>query len=89
VFQVEHDLPECPKCKCNDRSVVQLLTLIHLLLPSDKGLIPGVGRRYVIACDVGREHLATHTNNEAAIGNVEFVNCVGCLAAYQKVLKGG
>lgn len=77
----EGSKPVCPKCSSEGPPCVQLRTLIHLLLPEPKGLIPGQYGRYRIACDATRDYLATNTNNEQATGDVNIVNCPGCLKA--------
>lgn len=85
-FVVEDDLFSCPKCGANASPMVGLNTLIHFLLPTPKGKILGAGGlRYNLACDVERAYLATVTNDEAATGDIECVNCPGCLDAADKV----
>jgi len=81
-FEAHNDHFVCPKCGADSPFLVGLLTLTHLLLPDPKGKIQGSeGIRYRFACDGERSILATPTNNEAATGVLELVNCPGCLQA--------
>lgn len=78
-FEFEGDYPRCPKCTSTGYPVVQKRVLVHLIYPDPKGPIPGKFRRYKMACDHTREHLATPSNGEACTDNVGIVNCPGCL----------
>ena len=80
-FDVEHDHFACPKCGADRPPMIGLLTLTHLLLRNEQGPILGTGGlRYALGCDSKRAYLATHSNNEAATGDIEVANCPGCLA---------
>lgn len=84
-FIVEHSLFSCPKCGANQPPFVHLLVITHLLVPDQKGALIGAGGlRYKMACDETRAYLATVSNQEAASGDLQVVNCPGCLAAQQK-----
>lgn len=76
------DEPICPKCK-GGWPMVDKLSLIHFLIPNPKGHINGNNDgmlvRYSMCCDVRRYDLATLNNGEAATGDVNCVNCLGCL----------
>ena len=79
-FAVNNDKFCCPKCKSDRPPFVTLKTLTHYLRQCPDGPIQGSGGlRYEIACDPKRAYLATPTNNEAATGVLEIVNCPGCL----------
>ena len=66
--------------------MVGLYTLTHLLIPIIDGPILGAGgRRYALACDADRAYIATHTNEEAATGDIQFVNCDQCLENAKKL----
>lgn len=79
-WNVTGDLVQCPKCKASRSPYVGIYVLIHLLVPADDGPIAGSGgRRWAIACDPTRAHLATGTNQEAATDDPEAANCPGCL----------
>ena len=91
VFEVFHKLSEegadfaCPKCGANQPPFVHLLVITHLLVPDPKGALIGAGGlRYKMACDETRAYLATVSNQEAASGDLQVVNCPGCLAAQKK-----
>ena len=94
-FDFESDYPVCPKCGASGEPQIFKRTLIHLLLADERGVIAGAaGKRYRMACDKTRSHLATLTNGEAAVGidNIEMANCPGCLIAVgkqPKLLLGG
>lgn len=85
-FPVEHDRFACPKCGYDTPPRVGVLVLTHLLFEDPKGPIGGgEGRRYRIACDPKRSHLATLSNKEAATGDAYVANCPGCLLEYQRL----
>lgn len=85
-FEAHNDHFTCPKCGADSPLMVGLLTLTHLLLPDPAGKILGSGgQRYRFACDGERTILATETNNEAATGVLELVNCPGCLKAAESL----
>ena len=66
--------------------MIGLLTLTHFLVRDTGGPILGTGGlRYRLACDSNRDYLATLTNNEAATGDADLVNCPGCLAAMEQL----
>lgn len=86
TFPVEHDHFACPKCGANKSPTVNLLALIHFLIPDRQGPIEGMGGlRYRLGCDEKRAYLATTTNQEAATGELAAANCVGCLAEAKKL----
>lgn len=86
IFPVEHDHFACPKCGANKGPMAGLLAQIHLLIPDRHGPIEGVGGlRYRLACNSTRAYLATHTNQEAATGELAAANCPGCLAEADKL----
>ena len=84
-FQFRSDQPRCPKCTLFGPPAVQLVALVHLLVPDPQGPILGQYRRYHLACDPKREHIATVTNKEAGSDNLGAVNCPGCQAAAKKL----
>lgn len=86
TFPLDHDHLACPKCGADKPPMVGLLSLIHFLVPDAKGPIEGMGGlRYRLACDSMRAYLATHTNQEAATGELAAANCLGCLAEAEKL----
>ncbi len=84
-FQFRSDQPRCPKCTSFGPPAVQLVALVHLLVPDPQGPIAGQYRRYYIACDPKREHIATVTNKEAGSDNLGAVNCPGCQLVAEKL----
>jgi len=81
-FDVENDRFCCPKCGADRPPVVALLSLVHLQVRDKAGKMVGFGGlRYRVACDQKRVHVATISNDEAATGDIRFVNCPGCLKA--------
>jgi len=83
-FQFNADKDTCPKCKGSGYPYVVLMALVHLLIPDPQGRIMGGDGRYRMACDPSRHYLATTTNQEAATGDPEAVNCPGCLEVIAK-----
>jgi len=79
-FEWTGDDAECPKCKQVPPGIV-LLALIHLLVKDPEGKIQGQFARYRIACDPGKDYIATPGNNEAGTNNPNVANCPGCLKA--------
>lgn len=63
---------------------MELLTLVHLLIPDVMGPIRGQTTRYKLACDPTRGVLATTDNNEAATDQIGAVTCPGCKAVATK-----
>ncbi len=89
-FDFISDYPICPKCGADGDPTVQKRVLIHLLVRDPKGPIAGErGSRWRLACDGTREHLATHTNGEAATGDPTQINCPGCTAHLGRGIKSG
>jgi hypothetical protein len=87
-FEFTSTRDRCPKCKAEGYPYIQLLVLIHYLIPDDKGKISGYrGRRYRMACDPTRDYLATKTNEEAATSELAATTCPGCLKEANR-LKG-
>jgi hypothetical protein len=85
-FAIEHDNFKCPKCGADRSPMIGLLTLTHFLVRDEAGKICGSGGlRYSLACDAVRDHLATRSNNEAATGDPDIVNCEGCLKGMAKL----
>lgn len=79
-FTTEKTPVVCPKCGADQPQLVGVLALIHFLYPDKAGPIIGYGGiKYALACAPKRAYLATPTNNEAATGDIAFVNCPGCL----------
>lgn len=86
TFPVNDDHFCCPKCGADKPPMVGMLAMVHLLIRAKEGPIEGMGGlRYRLACDSVRSYLATHTNQEAATGEIAAVNCVGCLAEAEKL----
>lgn len=86
TFQVENDHFACPKCGADKPPLVGMLALIHFLIPDKTGPLEGAGGlRYRFGCDSTRAYMATHTNQEACSGQIEAVNCIGCLQEAQKL----
>lgn len=86
IFPIKHDRFCCPKCKADSAPMVGVLSLMHLLVADEKGPIVGAyGRRYRMACEKKRDHLALPDNSEGATGDKQFVNCPGCLAQIEKL----
>lgn len=84
-FRAEHSPVTCPKCGANQSPMVGLLALVHHVIKTPQGKIVGMGGlRYGLACDPGRSFIATITNNEHGSGDIQAVNCPGCLAAYER-----
>jgi len=80
-FEFESDYPVCPKCGSEGEPTVQKRVLIHFLQFDPKGPIRGYMKRFRMSCDPKRVDLATLTNGEAATGEIQAVNCPGCLKA--------
>ncbi len=81
TFPIEHAHVACPKCGTNTSPMVGIFVLIHMLIPVEDGPLGGAGGvRYALACDEQRAYMATTTNLEAASGDIECVNCPGCVA---------
>lgn len=84
-FEFVSDYPVCPKCKAS-WPVVDKISLTHFLIPNQNGRITGQhGIRYSICCDPRRYDIATTKNGEAASGDVNQVNCRGCLIEIKKL----
>lgn len=84
-FVFQSDYGECPKCKSGQPTVSKRV-LIHFLVANPKGEISGEhGKRYSIACDLKRYHVATPANGEAGSGDIRAVNCPGCIKAVKSV----
>lgn len=86
-FEWEGDqVVPCPRCAS---SRVVMLSLCHFMLPDSEGPIESgaTGMRYRKACDATKrgEVLATHTNNESASGDLNQVNCPGCLKVVERL----
>lgn len=90
-FRFASDEPKCPKCKSGptDTPGVRLMALVHLLIPTKGGKIPGQYCKWSLACSPDRDYLATETNNEAATDDIQAANCPECLkkAAALKITK--
>ena len=79
-FNVNHFPVTCPKCGADRAPYVGVLALVHLLVQDPQGKVRGAGGvRYRVACEAGRAHLATPTNQEAMTGDPTACNCPGCL----------
>lgn len=79
-FTTKNDHPKCPQCGA-EPPYVAARALIHLLVPDERGPIPGeYGVRYKILCEPTRAVMATERNQEACSGDFRVVNCGGCLA---------
>lgn len=78
-YDFERDQPLCPKCGADGYPIVQKRILIHFIVADPKGPIEGQFGRFRMACDPPRELLGTHTNGEAASGEIAACNCPGCL----------
>lgn len=79
-FTAEHSPVVCPKCGACLAPMVGLFALVHLLVRDREGRIVGEGGlKYRLACAPTRAYMATTTNQEAATGDVQAVNCEACL----------
>lgn len=86
TFPIEHAHVACPKCGATLAPMVGVYTLTHLLIQVKGGPLRGAGGlQYALACDDKRAYLATHTNLEAASGDVNVVNCPICLENARKL----
>lgn len=83
-YEWEGDHAKCPRCG-SEPPTVNLMALLHLLIPDPNGMIPSKGRRWSLACHPSREHLATMTNREGATGDLTAVNCPECLRKAEKL----
>lgn len=76
--EFEADTPLCPRCGAGD--AVRLVP-VHWLVADPKGpILGGGGRRYRLACDARRDHLATEAPGEtfSATGDARAVTCLSC-----------
>jgi len=82
--EFEADKPLCPKCGASEPAVIEL-TPVHFLYGDPMGPIEGRnGLRYKVACQPGREVLATHVGDTyAATGDPRAVTCPSCLGTPQ------
>jgi len=92
AFQTDKTPIVCPKCGACESPMVGMFALVHFLVrdKTGKGPIVGYGGlRYTFACSATRAHLASNTNQEAATGDFNHVNCPGCqkAAVEQKLVK--
>lgn len=87
-FDVEHADVACPKCGATESPMLALLTLIHLLVPDERGPILGAAGRFKLLCDPMRPYLATETNLEAATDQLIAANCPVCLKAAEQQKLG-
>lgn len=77
-FAFESDTGVCPRCTAGPPLTV-LLVDVHFLVPAADGQILGKGRRFAVACNRKRSHLATgQGDNYAASGDVRAVSCPRC-----------
>ena len=76
-FKFTSEYPECPKCS-QTIPIVQMIALVHLLVPSPDGPLKGQSGNFFIACDPTRDYTATTVNREAASNRTSVVNCPGC-----------
>ncbi len=77
-FKFTSDYPTCPKCS-QTLPIVQLLALVHLIVPSLDGPLQGKNYKFFIACDPKRDYTATTKNREAASNRTSVINCPGCM----------
>lgn len=83
-FTFQSDYAECPKCGCKAPHVVKR-ALIHFVQPDKNGKIIGqFWKQYRLACDQGRDFIATEHNGEAGTNEPTLVNCAGCLLEMAK-----
>lgn len=86
TFPIEHAHVTCPKCGANKTPLVGVFVLTHLLIPVNGGPLRGTGGiSYALACDDRRAYTATHTNLEAASGDIDVTNCPQCEANAAKL----
>lgn len=86
TFEIRHAHVACPKCGANRSPMVGVFVITHLLLPVKGGPLRGSdGRSYALVCDDKRAYTATHSNLEAASGDIEVVNCPQCVDNAKKL----
>lgn len=85
-FPIEHAHVSCPKCGANERPMVGILVITHLLVAVKGGPLVGAGGlRYALACDEKRAYMATRTNMEACSNDTDVVDCNQCLKNAEKL----